>query len=203
MNKRRAQSTNPHAQVPGLQLHPREGASAAYRAAGAGPVPERVRELTRRTRGMNLPQILEELSRLPDRLARLLRLLRDPVGLARSRPVDPATATCRRLEAVETRNHPVASCDAAASAGTWRRKPRAARTALGGSAQPGAKHRPLNAVLASLGLASLGPKGRLIRRTAVYGPVCTVVWEGEAARPTPIPIGPLSLAHGNRSEGDW
>jgi hypothetical protein len=31
-------------------------------------------------------------------------------------------------------------------------------------------------------------KGSLIRRTAVYGPVCTVVWEGEAARPTPIPI---------------
>src|SRR4051794_19052562 len=25
-------------------------------------------------------------------------------------------------------------------------------------------------------------------RTAVYGPVCTVVWEGEAVRPTPIPI---------------
>jgi hypothetical protein len=31
-------------------------------------------------------------------------------------------------------------------------------------------------------------KGSLIHRTAVYGPVCTVVWEGEAARPTPIPI---------------
>ncbi len=28
----------------------------------------------------------------------------------------------------------------------------------------------------------------LIHRTAVYGPVRTVVWEGEAARPTPIPI---------------
>ena len=23
----------------------------------------------------------------------------------------------------------------------------------------------------------------------MYGPVCTVVWEGEAVRPTPIPIG--------------
>ena len=31
-------------------------------------------------------------------------------------------------------------------------------------------------------------QGRLTHRTAVYGPVCTVVWEGEAVRPTPIPI---------------
>jgi len=28
----------------------------------------------------------------------------------------------------------------------------------------------------------------------VYGPVCTVVWEGEAARPTPIPIARSSPA---------
>ena len=28
--------------------------------------------------------------------------------------------------------------------------------------------------------------GSLIYRTAVYGPVCRVVWEGEAARPLPI-----------------
>ena len=33
-----------------------------------------------------------------------------------------------------------------------------------------------------------GEQGRLTHRTAVYGPVCTVVWEGEAVRPTPIPI---------------
>ena len=29
----------------------------------------------------------------------------------------------------------------------------------------------------------------LISRTAVYGPVCTVVWEGGAVRLLPIPIG--------------
>jgi hypothetical protein len=33
-----------------------------------------------------------------------------------------------------------------------------------------------------------GPAGALTHRTAVYGPVRTVVWEGEAVRPTPIPI---------------
>jgi hypothetical protein len=28
-----------------------------------------------------------------------------------------------------------------------------------------------------------------VRRTAVYGPVCTVVWEGRRARLPPIPMG--------------
>ena len=27
----------------------------------------------------------------------------------------------------------------------------------------------------------------------MYGPVCTVVWEGEAVRPTPIPIRVASM----------
>ena len=36
--------------------------------------------------------------------------------------------------------------------------------------------------------AGVKDRPRSIQRTAVYGPVCTVVWEGEAARPTPIPM---------------
>jgi hypothetical protein len=31
--------------------------------------------------------------------------------------------------------------------------------------------------------------------TEPYGPLCTVVWEGEAARPTPIPIAGRAVAH--------
>ena len=41
--------------------------------------------------------------------------------------------------------------------------------------------------------AGVKDRPRSIQRTAVYGPVCTVVWEGEAARPTPIPIGPIMM----------
>ncbi len=44
----------------------------------------RVRELTRRTRGQSLAQIVKELSVYLDRLARLLRLLPNPVGVARA-----------------------------------------------------------------------------------------------------------------------
>jgi hypothetical protein len=41
--------------------------------------------------------------------------------------------------------------------------------------------------------AGVKDRPRSIQRTAVYGPVCTVVWEGEAARPTPIPIVPIMI----------
>src|ERR1700727_2416922 len=39
---------------------------------------------------------------IPHRVAQLLRLLRDPVVVARPRPVDPATAARYRLEAMES-----------------------------------------------------------------------------------------------------
>ena len=38
----------------------------------------RIRDMTRRTRGISLPQVVEELHAIPDRMARLLRLLPDP-----------------------------------------------------------------------------------------------------------------------------
>ncbi|MDP1595107.1 MAG: hypothetical protein Q8L80_12805 [Gallionella sp.] len=40
----------------------------------------------------------------------------------------------------------------------------------------------------------------LICRTAVYGPVCTVVWEGEAVRLSPIPISHQKVLGGDM---DW
>ena len=49
-------------QVPGLQLHRRKRTAAAHRAAGARPLQGEVRELTRRTRGRSLAQIVKELS---------------------------------------------------------------------------------------------------------------------------------------------
>jgi len=53
---------------------------------------QRVRELTRRTRGISLPQMTKELS----------RLLPDSLGAARPRSVDTATIAIRDLEAKET-----------------------------------------------------------------------------------------------------
>ena len=81
------------------------------------------------------------------------------------------------------------SCDAAASAGIWRRKPLVARMALVAQQQPRAYYRsPERLPRLARPNFPRGEQGRLTHRTAVYGPVCTVVWEGEAVRPTPIPI---------------
>jgi len=44
---------------------------------------------------------------LPHRVARLLRLLRDAFGVARTRPVDQAQASIHRLEAMEARKNPL------------------------------------------------------------------------------------------------
>jgi len=72
---------------------------------------------------------------LSDRMARLFRHLRDAFGVARARPVDQAQASIHRLEAMETRTHPL--CGTAPprrGARIWRRKPPAVPTAPGGSA---------------------------------------------------------------------
>jgi hypothetical protein len=80
------------------------------------------------------------------------------------------------------------NCDAAASAGTSRRKPPAAHVALGGSAP--APHLPLlyrtpHSKRSALQL--LRHLSHFIYRTAVYGPVCTVVWEGRSRETSPYP----------------
>ena len=81
------------------------------------------------------------------------------------------------------------NCDAAASAGIWRLKPPAAHMALGGSATSPALTIALpNALLrfARPGFRR-GTAARIIRRTAVYGPVRTVVWEGRSREAPPYP----------------
>src|ERR1700709_2042395 len=104
--------------------------------------------------------------------------------------MDQATAARHRLEAMETRAYPL--CRTA----TLRRRPgpgganRRQPTWPLAAQQQSRAHLCLTKCL--LPLARLcsprGSQATLIYRTAVYGPVCTVVWEGEAARPTPIPI---------------
>ena len=72
------------AQIPGFWLHEWEAASAAHRAAVAGSIPEP-------GTGTDAPDPRQKpradhqgVVRLPHRVARLLRILRDPVGVART-----------------------------------------------------------------------------------------------------------------------
>src|SRR3977135_784676 len=104
--------------------------------------------------------------------------------------MDQATAARHRLEAMETRAYPL--CRTA----TLRRRPgpgganrRQPTWPLAAQQQSRAHLCPTKCLLHLARLCSpRGSQATLIYRTAVYGPVCTVVWEGEAARPTPIPI---------------
>jgi hypothetical protein len=80
------------------------------------------------------------------------------------------------------------SYGAAASAGTWRRKPPAAPMALGGSVtappSPSRFRRPSS--FRSTSRPSRPSVLLNVRRTAVYGPVCTVVWEGRSREASPL-----------------
>src|SRR3981189_1021863 len=112
--------------------------------------------------------------------------------------MDQATAARHRLEAMETRASPLGRT------ATLRRRPgpgganrRQPTWPLAAQQQSRAHLCPTKCLLHLAQLCSpRGSQATLIYRTAVYGPVCTVVWEGEAARPTPIPIaGPRLTAH--------
>src|SRR4030088_2964984 len=111
--------------------------------------------------------------------------------------MDQATAARHRLEAMETRAYPL--CRTA----TLRRRPgpgganrRQPTWPLAAQQQSRAHLCPTKCLLHLARLCSpRGSQATLIYRTAVYGPVCTVVWEGEAARPTPIPIRRASFDH--------
>src|SRR6266700_2405899 len=91
---------------------------------------------------------------------------------------------------METRAYPL--CRAA----TPRRRPgfggaerRQPAWPLAAQQQPRARHRSSKRLLRlARACVCRGSSGTFIHRTAVYGPVRTVVWEGAAVRPTPIPI---------------
>ena len=67
----------------------------------------RIRDMTRRTRGISLPQVIEELTTIPDRVARLLRLLPDPPGAHETGSVDPPKTPHVSLAAVAERAQPL------------------------------------------------------------------------------------------------
>jgi len=123
-------------------------------------------------------------------MARLFRHLRDAFGVARARPVDQAQASIHRLAAMETRTHPLCGTApprrGARLGGANRRQP---PRPLAAQQQSGAEHRSIKRLLPQWPRPRLRrrKRNRIINRTAVYGPVCTVVWEGRGREASPYP----------------
>ena len=161
----------------------------------------RVRELTRRTADEPLASRQGAVV-LSDRMARLLRLLRDPFSVAQSRPVDQAAAARHRLEAVEAGAYPL--CEAATP---WRRpgpggaNRRQPPRPLAAQQQPCAHHRPAKRLLR---LARAGNPGAQTRRlispnrrirTRTYGGV-------GGAEPRGSPLSRLCAEHDRQLGGE-
>ena len=103
------------AEVPGFH-HLERRERAAHRAEGPRASSRcEIRELTRRTRGEVCEQIVEDLAPVPDRMARLLRLLPDPACAHEPGSVDTPKTTYVSLAAVEERAQPLQG-----AAPTWR-----------------------------------------------------------------------------------
>ena len=116
-------------------LHGRITAQAAHRAAGPGPAQGEGPRTDALHQGREPHADRRRAVALPPRMAWLLRLLRDPIGVVPPRPVDQAPAARHRLEAMEAWAHLLPQrCALAVSTRPWRPKPSAAHTAPGGSA---------------------------------------------------------------------
>ena len=172
--------------LPGLQLHGRTDAPAGHLAEGARPVqaagsgtdaPHDERQL-HPSRGGAVP--------LPCRVAGLLRTLRGPLCPGPPRPVDPAAASRRRLGALEAWAHPFRGTAPP-------RRPQAAGgpdreqcpRPVADQPQPGPQYRAAQRLLRPD--RPRIRRRRPCRRTAVYGPVRTVVWEGRSREAPPYP----------------
>src|SRR5262245_33878534 len=103
--------------------------------------------------------------------------------------MDQAAVAHHRLEAMEARTDPLRRVATPrrrpGSGGPNRRQP---KWPLAACEQPGTDHRFAKPLLrlARLGLPRR-PANRIIRRTAGYGPVCPVVWEGRSRKASPYP----------------
>ena len=68
---------------------------------------ERVRELTRRTRGISLAQMVHDSSGVSPRMDRLFRAMRNPERARGTGAMAPTSTSVDGLETVETRNHKI------------------------------------------------------------------------------------------------
>ena len=99
----------------GLSASRTTGANGELRRRLSNEFKTRVRELTRRTRGVSLSKLIEPVGSLPDRLARLLRLLPNSTSAFQPGRVDSPEITYVSLAAVEERAEPLQR-----TAPTWR-----------------------------------------------------------------------------------
>ena len=130
--------------------------------------------------------------RLSDRMARLLRFLRNSLGVARplmNGPGDGCAPSPGSIGSTDTLALP--SCDAAASAGTWRHKLPAAHMAPGGSRtaphSPLLCQRPLLQITRS-GLRRRTAAGLISPNRRIRSPSVRWCGRGSVARRSPIPI---------------
>ena len=149
-----------------------------------------IRDMTRRTRGISLPQLVKELDAIPPRMARILRLLPDPTGAHQPGGMDPPKATSRTFGG-NGRTAPTASrnCGAVACRSSTRRLPPARRPGSGACQDIRRSNRPCatrfstaSVFPASMFLPQLNPI-----EPPWYGPVCPVVWEGRRREASPYP----------------
>ena len=149
-----------------------------------------IRDMTRRTRGISLPQMIEELDAIPHRMARLLRLLPDPARAHEPGSVDPPKITFVSLAAVAERAQPLQG-----TAPPWRaevpaqRSPPVRRRGSGACQDTRRSNRPCATTIStpsvspdSMSLPKLNPI-----EPPWYGPVCPVVWEGRRREASPYP----------------
>ena len=156
----------------------------------------RIRDMTRRTRGISLPQIDRRADAIPHRMARLLRLLPDPAGAHEPGSVDPPKIALVSLAAVAERAQPLQG-----TAPPWRAKVpssgrrRFADGVLAHVRTPGGPTGPAQPLLrltrSSPTLCSRPSLTRSNRRgTDPYARWCG---RGGAARRPPIPINGADL----------
>ncbi len=150
---------------------------------------QRIRDITRRARGASVETIMAELASVYAGLARLFRILRNAPSAAGSHALGSGAASVCLVATMENTTPSPGSTDRPRGlsmvGGRYRRQ--CARTLA-----PGPIQGPLTRVkqcLLSIARSSCIGQGALAiaARTAVYGPVCTVVWEGRSRKAPPYP----------------
>ena len=167
-----------HGKVPKRRIAPK--ALARFKA--------RVRELTRRTKGVSLEQRVRELSRYLCGWRAYFSYCETPSVLRDFGLVDPSTAACRRLETMATWDNPIYCASqtqresrlGSANCRKWSRT-------VASQQKSGSAYRVTGSLLRLARTSHIGPSESLTNRIAVYGPVGTVAWEGRSREAPPYP----------------
>ena len=174
-------------EVPGVQLQRQtRNRSGASRRRPWCAASRRVRELTRRTRGISLEQMLKELSAYLRGWKSYFGFCRDTLGAAEAGSMDTASSAVHDLEAMETRQQRFRELR---QRGMWRgpRRTNGRKSArpLAFGEQPRLVHRASPCLLRLAWASSAVRRLSVTLRTARCGPACRVVWQGRAGDRSP------------------